>query len=67
MKKSIVTFGLFTLMLVLTSFTVSKEDIGGTRQIKTDDYSSNIGGTRQIKTDDYSSNIGGTRQIKTDD
>ena len=52
MKKSILTFGLFTLMLILTSFTVSKEDIGGTRSIKTDDYTSNIGGTRSIKTDD---------------
>ena len=66
MKKSIVTFGLFTLMLVLTSFTVSKEDIGGTRKIKTDYTStSDIGGTRKIKTD-YSENIGGTRKIKTD-
>ncbi len=52
MKKSIVTFGLFTLMLVLTSFTVSKEDIGGTRQWKSDYASTeNIGGTRQWKSD----------------
>ena len=66
MKKSILTFGLFTLMLILTSFTVSKEDIGGTRKIKTDYIStSDIGGTRKIKTD-YSENIGGTRKIKTD-
>ena len=64
MKKSIVTIGLFSLTMILTSFTASANDEGGTRQIKTD-YTSNEGGTRQIKTD-YTSNEGGTRQIKTD-
>ena len=74
MKKSIVTFGLFTLMLVLTSFTVSKEDIGGSRRYKSDyssegsrgyksDYSS-IEGSRGYKSDYFS--IGGSRRYKSD-
>ena len=50
MKKSIVTIGLFSLMMILTSFTSSTENIGGSRDIKTD-YTSNIGGSRDIKTD----------------
>ena len=64
MKKSIVTIGLFSLMMVLTSFTTSTENIGGTREIK-QDYAPNIGGTREIK-QDYAPNIGGTREIKQD-
>ena len=37
MKKSIVTIGLFSLMMILTSFTSSAtNDEGGTRRIKTD-------------------------------
>jgi len=64
MKKSIVTIGLFSLMLVLTSFTASTSNIeGGSRQIKTDGIE---GGSRQIKTDGIANIEGGSRQIKTD-
>jgi len=64
MKKSIVTIGLFTLMLVLTSFTASTGNIGGSREYKSD-YASNIGGSREYKSD-YASNIGGSREYKSD-
>lgn len=66
MKKSIVTIGLFSLMMILTSFTTSTKDIeGGKRDIKTD-YVNIEGGKRDIKTD-YTVNIeGGKRDIKTD-
>ncbi|HTG66432.1 MAG TPA: hypothetical protein VL859_08665 [Flavobacterium sp.] len=63
MKKSIVTIGLFSLMLVLTSFTSSTNIDGGSRQIKTDPITNIDGGSRQIKTDPID---GGSRQIKTD-
>ena len=68
MKKSIVTIGLFSLVMILTSFTTSSTNEGGTRKIKTDSYiSSDEGGTRKIKTDNFtSSDEGGTRKIKTD-
>ena len=66
MKKSIVTIGLFSLMMILTSFTTSANDEGGTRKIKTDYTSSDEGGTRKIKTDYTSNDEGGTRKIKTD-
>ncbi|GEL10176.1 hypothetical protein FGL01_09150 [Flavobacterium glycines] len=71
MKKSIVTIGLFSLMLVLTSFTASTNNIGGSRDYKSDyiggsrDYKSDysIGGSRDYKSD-YS--IGGSRDYKSD-
>lgn len=51
MKKSIVTIGLFSLMLVLTSFTASTPIDGGSRNIKTDNIVNIDGGSRNIKTD----------------
>jgi hypothetical protein len=64
MKNSIVTFGLFTLVMVLTSFTTPTDNVGGRSEIKTD-YTSNVGGRSEIKTD-YTSNVGGRSEIKTD-
>jgi hypothetical protein len=67
MKKSIVTIGLFSLMLVLTSFTASTSNIdGGSRTIKTDGVTNIDGGSRTIKTDGIANIDGGSRTIKTD-
>ena len=66
MKKSIVTIGLFSLMMVLTSFTSSTNIEGETRKIKTDNIANIEGETRKIKTDNISNIEGETRKIKTD-
>lgn len=66
MKKSIVTIGLFSLMLVLTSFTASTSIDGGSRTIKTDNVVNIDGGSRTIKTDNIANIDGGSRTIKTD-
>ena len=57
MKKAILTFGLFSLMMVLTSFT-SPVEIGGTQNAPRK-YTADIGGTQNAPRGLY--DIGGTQ------
>ncbi len=51
MKKSLLIIGLFSLMMVLTSFTAPNET-GGDKAVKTTgtDYASETGGDKGVKT-----------------
>ncbi len=60
MKKSLVIFGLFSLMMVLTSFT-SPVEIGGRGQVGTGNFE--IGGRGQVGTGNFE--IGGRGQVGT--
>ncbi len=68
MKKSILTIGLFSLVMILTSFTTpetSTKSTVGDNAILNIDGSNSVGGNRKVDIDG-SNSVGGNRKVDID-